>query len=237
MKKKLLTLVLLLSTVAVLSAYTDSYSIYSNSEWDALLRAIKENKAANEVESIYNKYTSTTLSDVETARAEYNMVRYYMDNDNKDKAKEHFKKQEEAVERLSGDNSVLADISRADLKSSDYYISGDMFTGMENSSLTKKLLENYPDEVCVIITNAWRLIYTPQIAGGSNKNAIKILTPLLSLVNTLSEENRYSLYGALAYASYNRHDYTEAKEFLSEALNIYNGEITLLELKEKLDKK
>ncbi len=237
MKKKLLLFVLLFSITAALFAYTDSYSIYSNSEWDALYRAIKENRSPSEVESVYNKYTSTELSYVEIARAEYNMVRYYMDNDEKDKAKEHFEIEENAVAELENDESVLGDISRADLKSSDYYISGDMFTGMENSSMTKKLYENYPDEVYVVITNAWRLIYTPQIAGGSNKNAIKILTPLLEIVSTLSEENKYSLYGALAYASYNRHDYTEAKEFLTEALNIYNGEKTLLELKEKLDKK
>ena len=237
MKKKLLLFVLLISITAVLSAYTDSYSVYSNSQWDALYRAIKENRSQNEVESIYDKYISVELSDVEIARAEYNMVRYYMDIDEKDKAKEHFQLEEDAVARLEDDENVLCDISRSDLKSSDYYISGDMFTGMENGSMTKKLYEKYPDEVYVVITNAWRLIYTPQIAGGSNKNALKILTPLLEIVSTLSQENRYSLYGALAYASYNRHDYAEAKEFLTEALNIYNGEKTILELKEKLDKK
>ncbi len=108
---------------------------------------------------------------------------------------------------------------------------------MENSNLTKKIYSEYPDEVSIVITNAWRLIYTPQIAGGSNKNAIKILLPLLDEIEKISEEDLYSIYGALATAYYNRKDYVAAKEYLAEALDIFSGEKTILELKEKLDKK
>lgn len=237
MRKRLLITIILLSLALTLGAYTDSYSIYeSNSLWGDLFRAVKENRGSNEVESIYTQYTASPLTDVEKARAEYNMVRYYMDNGNRSKAEEHYGREKAAVEGLDGD-SVLEEISRADLVSADYYITGDMFTGMDNASKTKKLYEDHPDEIYIVINNAWRLIYTPQIAGGSNKNAIKILTPLLGEVSDMSEENRYSLYGALATASYNRHDYVEAKEYLKEALNIYYGETALIELKEKLDKK
>ncbi len=238
MKKRFLLVTCILFLVLPLSAYSDSYSIYErNSDWNNLFRSIKENRGQSEVESIYSQYISSSLSNVEKARAEYNMVRYYIDNGNKEKAKEHFEKQKSAVNSIESDYTVLGEISRLDLISSDYYISGDIFTGMENAKKTKKLYEEYPEEIYIIITNAWRLIYTPQIAGGSNKNAIKILTPLLLEVNNMSEENRYSLYGALATASFNRHDFVEAKEYLLEALNIYYGEEALIELKEKLDKK
>ena len=238
MKKRFLLVTCFLFLVLPLSAYSDSYSIYeSNSDWNNLFRSIKENRGQSEVESIYSQYISSSLSNVEKARAEYNMVRYHIDNGNKAIAKEHFEKQKTAVNSLESDYTVLGEISRLDLISSDYYISGDIFTGMENAKKTKKLYEEYPEEIYIIINNAWRLIYTPQIAGGSNKNAIKILTPLLLEVSNMSEENRYSLYGALATACFNRHDYVEAKEYLEEALNIYYGEEALIELKEKLDKK
>lgn len=238
MKRLIVILTLLSLLPLLLFAYTDSYAEYDrNTDWNALYSAIKNNKGKSEVKSLYDNYISSNITNIEKARAEYNMVRYWVDNGESESAEVHLEREKEAVENLEETSGVLYDISRADLTSAEYYITKDMFTGMENSSLTKKLYSSYPDEVYVVLMNAWRLIYTPQIAGGSNKNAIKILLPLFESSSTLCEQNRYSLYGALATAYYNRHDYVASRECLEEAFKIYSGEKTLLELKEKLDNK
>lgn len=237
--KRIFTILLMLAAVSLtIAAYTDSYSVYdNNTDWRALYKSVKDNKGQNEVESLYNKYISGDITNIEKARAEYNMVRYHMDNGRSENALVHLEREREAFENAEETSGVLYDITSVDLISAEYYITKDMFTGMENSSATKKLYSDYPDEIYVVLMNAWRLIYTPQIAGGSNKNAIKILLPLLGIENTLSEADRYSLYGALATAYFNRHDYSTSREYLDAALGIYSGETTLLELKEKLDNK
>lgn len=236
MKRKILILVVLLLPLLSLSAYSDSWLEYDCLDWRALFSAIRNNRGTSEVESLYSNYMKNSLTPQETARAEYNMVRYYMDNGNREKAEEHYERQKAAAGECTGDD-VLSRITTAEITASDYYITKDMITGMENSKHTKKLYEDFPDEVYIVLMNAWRLIYTPQIAGGSNKNAIKILTPLLGDTASMCEENVYSLYGALATAYYNRHDYEESREYLDRALAIYSGESALLEIKEKLDKK
>ena len=236
MKRKILILLVALLPLLSLSAYSDSWQKYDSLDWRALFSAIRNNRGSSEVESLYSVYMKSSLTSVEKARAEYNMVRYYMDNGNEEKAKEHYALQGKNAAECTGDD-VLSRIAQAEVTASDYYITKDMFTGMENSKHTKKLYEDFPDEVYIVLMNAWRLIYTPQIAGGSNKNAIKILTPLLDETSSMCEENVYSLYGALATAYYNRHDYEESGEYLDKALRIYSGESALLELREKLDKK
>lgn len=238
MKKTTILLIMLAVISSLLFSYTDSYAEYNdNLEWQAFIRAVKCNDSISEVESLYRKYLSGNLSAEEKARAEYNMVRYLVDNDRKDEAEKHLELDKAAVDEMEGRSDILALISRTDYSSASYYISKDMFKGMENSSMTKELYASHSDEIYVVLMNAWRLIYTPQIAGGSNKNAIKELLPLLEERTRMSESDLYSLYGALATAYYNRKDYSSAKEYLALALDIYHGEPTILELKEKLSKK
>lgn len=238
MKKTTILLIMLAVISSLLFSYTDSYAEYNdNLEWQAFIRAVKCNDSISEVESLYRKYLSGNLSAEERARAEYNMVRYLVDNDRKDEAEKHLELDKAAVDEMEGRSDILALISRCDYSSASYYISKDMFKGMENSSMTKELYASHSDEIYVVLMNAWRLIYTPQIAGGSNKNAIKELLPLLEERTRMSESDLYSLYGALATAYYNRKDYSSAKEYLALALDIYHGEPTILELKEKLSKK
>ncbi len=238
MKKTTILLIMLAVISSLLFSYTDSYAEYNdNLEWQAFIRAVKCNDSVSEVESLYRKYLSGNLSAEERARAEYNMVRYLVDNDRKDEAEKHLELDRAAVDEMEGRSDILALISRCDYSSASYYISKDMFKGMENSSMTKELYASHSDEIYVVLMNAWRLIYTPQIAGGSNKNAIKELLPLLEERTRMSESDLYSLYGALATAYYNRKDYSSAKEYLALALDIYHGEPTILELKEKLSKK
>ena len=49
--------------------------------------------------------------------------------------------------------------------------------------------------------------------------------------------NRYSVYGALATAHFNRKNYRESKEYLSLAFDIYYGEPPLIDLEKDLEKK
>lgn len=236
--KRIFVFLFVFITLLPLFSYTDSFSKYNEKdEWKAFFRAIKENKDKEEVDRLYSLYISSDLSDVEISRAEYNYIRYLVDNKEADEAKLHLKKQEEAIERMEGKNDYLSSYSHLDYISSSYYITKNISKGIENSNQTKELYKKYNDEITIIITNAWRLIYTPQIAGGSNKNAISILLPLLEEKEIISEEDLYSIYGALSTAYYNRKDYDNAKAYLKLALEIYNGEPTILELKEKLDKK
>lgn len=236
--KKVFVLFFVFITLLPLFSYTDSFSKYNEKdEWKAFIRAIKENRDKEKVDRLYSLYISSNLTDVEISRAEYNYIRYLVDNKEEDEAKLHLKKQEEAIKRIEGKNDYLSSLSRLDYISSSYYITKNISKGIENSNLTKELYKNWKDEITIVITNAWRLIYTPQIAGGSNKNAITILLPLLEEKEIISEENLYSIYGALSTAYYNRKDYEKSKTYLKLALEIYSGEPTILELKEKLDKK
>lgn len=238
MRRFLLALIIFLLSLSALFAYTDSFSLYNqNSDWKSFFRAIKDDRGKGEVESLYEKYVSSSIDDIEKARAEYNMIRYLVDSGYKEEAEEHLENQRIIAESMEDREDYLAQVTKLDYISSRYYVTKELFLGMENSNLTKKIYSEYPDEVSIVITNAWRLIYTPQIAGGSNKNAIKILLPLLDEIEKISEEDLYSIYGALATAYYNRKDYVAAKEYLAEALDIFSGEKTILELKEKLDKK
>ncbi len=227
---------LLLLSLSSVSAYTDSWMKYESIDWNALFSAVKDNRGESEVVSLYTSFMNDDTDETEKARCEYTMVRYYMDRGEEEKAREHLEKEETAAGKISTDD-IYAQMTRTDLTSAGYYISKDMLKGMENSKETRKLYEEYSDEVYVILMNAWRLIYTPQIAGGSNKKAIKMLTPLLDETGRMCSCNVYSLYGALATAYYNRHDYETSREFLERALSMYSGEAALLELKEKLDRK
>lgn len=238
MKKIAIILLIILSTSSLLFAYKDSFNDYNdNSDWKSLFEAIKEDRGKTEVESLYNKYVSSDISNIEKARCEYNYIRYLVDSGEIDEAKKHLQIEKEIVENLEESDDFFAKYSKVEYSSSQYYVSKELFHGLESSNKTKELYKEYPDEISVIILNAWRLIYTPQIAGGSNKNAIKILLPLLDSLDIISTEDRYSLYGALATAYYNRRDYVTAKEYLNLTLEIFSGEKTILELKEKLDKK
>ena len=131
MKRKILILLVALLPLFTLSAYSDSWQKYDSLDWRALFSAIRNNRGASVVESLYSVYMKSSLTSVEKARAEYNMVRYYMDNGNEEKAKEHYALQEKDAAECTGDD-VLSRIAEAEVTASDYYITKDMFTGMEN---------------------------------------------------------------------------------------------------------
>lgn len=235
--KKTFAFALLLTLSISLFAFTDSLLQFDTSLWLALDESVKCNREVEEVMDNYNRYIGQDLTSFERARAEYVLCRYYADRSDLEKAKEHMERQRAVLDEDPIESEVLRTIGEMDYSASRTYVEKNLSSGLENSNLTKKAFNDFPDEVYMTVVNAWRLIYTPQIAGGSNKNAIKILEPLLDKIETLSIGNRYSIYGALSMAHYNRKDYEEGMEYLEKAFSIYDGEIALLELKDKLRKK
>ena len=238
MRKKVLFLLILVLALTPLFSITDSLKVFDTKEWLELEEVIKCNKERSIVDPVYSSFIQSDVTDFEKARAEYLYSRYLADNDYKDEAKEHLVYNKNYVDSMDKSNEILNLIAQLDYSSAKTYISKDYLgAGLENSNLTKEAIKKYPEEAYFIITNGWRLIFTPQIAGGSNKNAIKEMEPLLGNIDTLSLSNVYSLYGALATAHFNRKNYEESSTYLSLALDIYNGEPALMELKKDLEKK
>lgn len=238
MKRIALLLTVFVLALAPLFSYTDSLKVYDTEAWLGLEGAIKSNKDRSVVDPLYSSFVSSDASSFEKARAEYLYSRYLVDNGFKDEATAHLEKEKSYLDSMDTDNNVLYLIAQLDYTSAKTYIKKDyLSTGLENSNLTKEAVKKYPEEAYFVVTNGWRLIYTPQIAGGSNKKAIKGLEPLLEESDKLSVFTLYSLYGALATAHYNRKDYRESNQYLSLAFDIYYGEPPLVELEMNLEKK
>ena len=238
MRKIVLFLLALLLSVTSLFAFTDQLRQFDTAEWLELEEAIKCNKDRSTVDTKYSQYIEADVSEFGKARAEYLYSRYLVDNGYKDEAENHLVLEKNYLDIMDKSNEVLYLIAKIDYTSAKTYITKDyLSSGLENSNLTKEAVKKYPDEAYFILTNGWRLIYTPQIAGGSNKNAIKVLEPLLTEIDSLSILNRYSVYGALATAHFNRKNYRESKEYLSLAFDIYYGEPPLIDLEKDLEKK
>ena len=222
MTKKILSIFILFLSLSPLFSITDQLKQFETDGWCRLEKVIKDNEDRSIVDVEYSSYMESDVSHFEKARGEYIYSRYLADNGYKEEAKEHLKQEKTYLDDMDKTNDIIYMIARIDYTSSKTYIDKDyLSSGLEY----------------FIITNGWRLIFTPQIAGGSNKNAIRELEPLLGNIDTLSLSNVYSLYGALATAHFNRKNYEESSTYLSLALDIYNGEPALMELKKDLEKK
>ena len=238
MTKKILSIFILFLSLSPLFSITDQLKQFETDGWCRLEKVIKDNEDRSIVDVEYSSYMESDVSHFEKARGEYIYSRYLADNGYREEAKEHLKQEKTYLDDMDKTNDIIYMIARIDYTSSKTYIDKDyLSSGLENSNLVKEAVKKYPEEAYFIITNGWRLIFTPQIAGGSNKNAIKEMEPLLGNIDTLSLSNVYSLYGALATAHFNRKNYEESSTYLSLALDIYNGEPALMELKKDLEKK
>lgn len=234
MKKTLITLLLLTSCIFGAFAYTDNfYSTSTDPLYLEIIASVKNNESESKVMDGYNRYISSDqYTDVEKTRIEYHISRYFKDNKKKDEAREHVALMREKIDAL--DKSTITDfesqVLEVEYMSSKYYVDKKMSDGMTNSDLTKKLAESYPDDVFSILTNAWRLIYTPAIAGGSPKKAMKSIETLLKEYgDKLSPVDEYSSYAAIAVAANMRDDYQKADKYFEKAFKFYTKEADIVE--------
>ncbi|HIS13080.1 MAG TPA: hypothetical protein IAA76_00655 [Candidatus Ornithospirochaeta stercorigallinarum] len=224
MKRFLLSILCLLLLCSTAAAYTDSFSGMNNDEdYQALLDVIKNGGSAEAAENAYMKYISKNIDDISASRTEYQMVRYYVDTGNEEKAEEHLDKERSYYNAaLSSDASELEiRTAEADLISAEYYLTGKMGTGMESSKLTKNLYKDYPNEFYIAIQEAFRLLYTPPIAGGNSKKALRIINDVESNAEGISRLDYYSMLVAKAMALSKTDEYDESDEYLDRAQEIY----------------
>lgn len=235
--KKSLFFLFLFLLLNNLYSYTDSFSplFLNDNNFDDLFSSIKNNDEYSITKSAYDKYISSEVGNSEKCRAEYLFSRYLTDSDRDDESKEHVDKAKFYYKSI--ENGFFKDVAKMEYTSCSFYLSKNLSTGLDNSDIISKLYKTYPDEIYIVINNAWRIIETPAIAGGSNKKGIEMLLPLLEEKEKILPSDLYSLYTALSTAYYNLKKYKEAKIYLDEALSLYNGEPYVIDLKKKIEKK
>lgn len=223
MKRILLTTVFSVLLICSVFAYTDSFkSMTEDNDFIALMDIVKNGKSTKEAEAAYEIYTSKEISDVDRSRVEYHMVRYYVDMGMEDEALKHLEKEREAYASIPGTASDLERrTAEADLVAAEYYITGKMGTGMDSSKLTKNLYKDYPEEFYSAIQEAFRLLYTPPIAGGSSKKALKLINDVEANVQGISKLDNYSMLVAKAMALSKAGEYDESDDYLDRAVSIY----------------
>lgn len=239
--KKTITLMLLLLAVflSTAAAYTDSFAATNNNPlFNELITALKNEEKESVVLPLYNKYISSSITNVERSRIEYHMARYYKDIKQKDKAKSHVELEADYMNKIEDSATELEKlVAEVDYTSARYYVSKELSIGMENSNLSKKLYSEYPNEFYAALTECWRLIYTPAIAGGSYRKAIKLLLDIEKNKEGISYLEEAGLYSALGYASYMREEYNDAERYLNKAKTFYKKDPLVLETMEEVQEK
>lgn len=238
MKKILLFCITLFWVSTSLFAYQNSLKEYSeNPYYQQIVKDYSENVEEAVFKEHYDAFCANVTEPYTVTKTEYFAVRYYADHNQKDLAKEHVAIYKKFLDQIPEDAGLMRDAADCDYANTRYYVHKDLSIAMDNQDLTKKLLKHYPEEAYAIKANAWRLIFTPQIAGGSNKNAINMLLPLLEEKDILALDDIYSCYTALVTAYCNKSQWKEAKEYIDKATAIYYLEPYLVEYIEKVNKK
>jgi len=239
--KKTLTLMLLLFAVflSTAAAYTDSFAATnSNPLFNELITALKNEEKEDIVLPLYDKYISSSITNVERSRIEYHMARYYKDTKQKDKAKTHVELEADYMNKIEDTATDLEKlVAEVDYTSARYYVTRELSIGMENSNLSKKLYAEYPNEFYAALTECWRLIYTPAIAGGSYRKAVKLLLDIEKNKEGISYLEEAGLYSALGYASYMRDEYNDAERYLNKAKTFYKKDPLVLETMKEVQEK
>ncbi len=235
MKKRIAVQILIYLLIAgSLFSFTDSFSDNRDNEsYNLLISAVKNDAEPGEVASLYTLYTQAETDPVDLCRMEYSMVRYYMDRGMKDEAVKHYELCEKHFNAIE-ESGVRKDIAEIEKISAHYYIHKDMGSGMDSSSLTKKLYKAYPDEINAILLEANRLLYSPHIAGGSPKRGLKLFETLLPEEANLQTIDRFALFAGLGCASEKRNKDEDARRYLETAISIYSGDKLLQETLDSL---
>ena len=234
MKNKIFFLIAVLLTCmsAVFAAYTDSFSSQSRDPlFLVLIDSIKNNRGVGAVEEAYEKYMAEEHSDVEKSRAEYHMVRYYVDIDEENMAQIHLEREKDFFNSITDASDLEKRTAEADLASAEYYLTGKLSKGMESNSLMKDLYEDYPDEYYIAVQEAFRLIYAPRIAGGSVKRAREILDKIAGDINGIAPLDYYSFLVASAMAFTKDKEYYASEAYLDAALAIYSFDVAVPDIR------
>lgn len=221
------------------AAYHDSYAYrWEEPSYGALFDAVKGNEDEEKVLAAYNAYMATDVPDHEKCLMELHMVRYYMDRGMQDKAEEHYYRQESLYNSASFPSEKDQLIAEFDLLSAEYYIWHDsMGAGLKSSNVGKDLFKMDPYEYRVAISEGFRLLSTPHIAGGSPKRGLKLFREIEQEVDGTNKNDRFSLYSGLGMSAYERKEYEASKTYFDKATEIYPADPAMLEYMEKLEKK
>ncbi len=224
--RKIVLIALFASVAASLFAFTDSFASTGNDPlFISLITAIKNTEDEETVTALYDAYIASDITMTEKTRIEYHMARYFMDMGNKKEAERHVELGKNFLEKIGKEEGELSKrIAQADIVSADYYVNGGMGKGLENSKLTKALYSDYPDEYYVALQEAFRLLYTPAIAGGSAKKALTLFNQIENEIEGLSLLDRFSLFSGKGIALSQREEYDESDCYLDKAEEIFTGD-------------
>lgn len=230
-KKTFLLICLLLISLTSLFAYQDSFKASSTKPlYVKLISAIKNGESESIVLNSYNDYLNSGITPVESCRIEYHLARYYKDIKNKDEARKHISLMKSKLDSLPSSTSDFEKlVCQTEYTSADFYVDRNLSVGLNNSNLAKELYKKFPNEVFSNMNEAWRLIYSPAIAGGSPKKAIKILDGVMKdYSKNLVDLDKYSIYCAYAIAENKRENYQEADEYFNKAFKYFTKETEIV---------
>lgn len=204
----------------------------------ALIGSLKNGEDEQIVLALYDTFMEGDFSAADKSRIEYHMVRYYMDGGNKAKAQEHLEREKRLYAAIPDDeDGMKKQIAELDMLSAEYYVEKKLGKGMDSSNLTKSLYKEYPDEYYIALTEAFRLLNTPHIAGGSPKRALELFEKILKQEAGMNTLDRYSLYSGLGMSSFERKKYSDSRKYFNMAMGIYKSDVAMDEYLEDLAKK
>ena len=239
MKKTFLVILTLLMVMPAFAAYHDSYAYrWENPNYENLMDSLKRNEPVETVKANYDAYMQDDIPDHEKSLMELHMVRYYMDRGMQEEAEVHYNREKELYDNASFPSEKDQMIAEFDLLSDEYYIwLNSMGAGLSSSNIGKELFKMDPYEYRIAVSEGFRLLSTPHIAGGSPKRGLKLFREILEEVDGMNKLDRYSLYSGLGMSAYTRKEYDASREYFQEAVKIYPADPAMLEYMEKLEKK
>lgn len=242
-----------LSSTAQTIEYTDSFSFMAESEgYVRLYEAINNCMASDEVESRYAELKSslgTTAQDwMILMKASINCAHYHLEvapKKNSKRAKELISYAYdiyEALEKAGVDEDLLSPLYFCCL-TMDYLAHPlSISKGLESVSVIDDAYERNPTELAVANLYAARRLNAPAIGGGDAELAFGIYTSLLEFIESKADSlevapwERFDAYSGIAKCYAKRNDRKNAVLYYEKALEIYPGNVAVIEALEDASK-
>ena len=109
--------------------------------------------------------------------------------------------------------------------------------GLKTNNLTKELYKDYPEENIVALTEAFRLLNAPMIAGGSKKKAYSLFYDIYTNLSEVSKTDLFSLLSGLGMSAYENKEYALSKAYFNASETIYPADNAMMEYIENLEEK